>query len=96
MKRSETITLGQAFSALLQESPDLHEHLLEHQAKEHLPRLLGPLWPHISSVSINDGVLRLQSHSAAVRQGIILSKNNLINQVNTTIGAELIRDLVVV
>lgn len=96
MKRSETITLGQAFSALLQESPELHEHLLEHRAKEHLPRLLGPLWAHISSANISDGILRLQSHSAAVRQGITFSKNNLINQINTAIGAELIRDLVVV
>ncbi len=96
MKRSETISLGEAFSALLQESPELHEHLLEHRATALLPQILGPLWRHIGSVQISDGVLRVQSHSAAVRQGILLSKNNLIKQVNTAVGAELIRELAVV
>lgn len=95
MKRSETLRLSEAFRLLLNEEPDVHEHLLEMNALECLPQLLGEVYQYITQVHIKDGVLHLKVYSTPVAKGIILEKHSLVRRINESIGAELLRDILV-
>lgn len=93
MKRSETISLYQAFRDLMEEEPELYEHMLEEQALELLPKIFGSLYKYISEPSIKDAVLYLRTYSAAVKQGLLIDKMALVRRINDELGVELLRDL---
>lgn len=94
MKRSETLSIGEAFRAFMAEDPDFHEQLLEAKARQLLPQLFGQMWQYIGEHSIKDGLLYLQIYSPAVKQGIMLDKTKFISRINQELGAELLYDLV--
>lgn len=93
MKRTETITLGQALRDMFAEETELHERMLEQKALAALPNALGPVARYIRSMKIKDGVLYLSADSPAVRNALNIERATLIRKINTLVGAELIQEL---
>lgn len=93
MKRSETMSLKEAFASFLDEEPDFHERLVEQQAQSLLPEIFGPLWAKIRHAELSAGVLILHVYSASVKQGVLLGKQSLIERINMAVGVEIIRDI---
>lgn len=94
MKRSETVSIGEAFRHLLSEEPEMHERLLEMQAIQALPRIFGAMHRYLGTCTIQSGILYMQVHSGAIKQSIMLDKSILVERINQEIGAELLRDIV--
>lgn len=93
MNRSETLPLSEVFKRMLEEEPDIHEHLLEAKALSLLPTIFGPMYRYIGSCQIQNGILFVEIFSGAVKQAILLDKATLLSRINQEIGAELLRDL---
>lgn len=96
MKRSETVSLREAFDQFLSEEPDFHEHLLEMKALSVLPELFGLAWQQVVSTRIENGTLYIRTYSSAIKHSLMLDKQGFIARINTKIEAELLRDLVLV
>lgn len=93
MKRSETISIHQAVSALWDEDPDLYEQRLIYQLQQYLPTALGRMAPWLVGSSCEEGVLRLWVSSPAVRQALHLGLRQLQQHLNSHLGVELIRSI---
>ena len=74
MKQSKTVLLGEAIASLWDDDPDMYEQLLVHRLRDYLPELLGPMYRWLQEVRFDEGVLRLQVSSSAVRQELGSSK----------------------
>lgn len=93
MKRTESLVLADVMQQYFGQEPDLHEHLLEMQAMELLPNILGPIYKYVANASIQDTVLQLQVHSASVKQSLMMQRNLLLRRINEELGIELIREV---
>lgn len=93
MNRDETLSLAQLMRRMLEEEPDMHEHLLEIRAREVLPEILGGLYKTIGRVDIREGVLYMQVHSAGVKHALTLERGKFIRRINDAVQAELIREI---
>ncbi len=96
MKRTETFSVAEVFKQMLEEEPDIHEHLLKYQAISLIPNIFGSISRYIGSCTIDNGILYMEIHSGAVKQAILLDKRNLIARINQDIKAELLRDLEII
>lgn len=94
MKKSQIQEVGQVIRAWLEEEPVMHEHLLEVEALDQLPNVLGPLYSFLGKSRLNDGVLYLTFNSSVVRTQLSSCKAELIQRLNTSVKAELIREIV--
>lgn len=94
MKRSETISLREAFNQFLSEEPDFHEHLLEVKVLSVLPEFFGHTWKQIVGTRIEHGTLYIRTYSSAIKHSLMLDKQAFITRINAKIEAELLRDLV--
>lgn len=93
MKRSETVTLAQALSDMLDADPIFHENLLIHKILKTIPNLLDTLNKYILDVNIREDTLYLKVSSGAVRQGLMMERENILRSLNDTIGVELLRNI---
>jgi len=91
MKQSKTILLGEAIASLWDDDPDMYEQLLVHRLRDYLPELLGPMYRWLQEVRFDEGVLRLQVSSPAVRQELGFQQAELQRKINGHLGAELVR-----
>lgn len=95
MKRNDTLRLGDALNDFfLSEEPDLHEELLGRRAIETLRQLLGTSARYITSATVRDAVLYVSVSSAPLRQSLMLERSRLLRQINATIQAELLREII--
>lgn len=96
MKRNDTLRLGEALSAFFHtEEPDMHEELLGRRAVETFRQLLGSSSLYVTSAVVRDAVLYVSVSAAPLRQSLMLERDRLLKQINTTIQAELLREIVV-
>lgn len=72
----------------------MYERLLEVEALDALPQVLGALYKFLGRSRIHDGVLYLTFNSAVVRSQISNNKAELLLRLNKVVGAELIREIV--
>ena len=91
MKQSKTVLLGEAIASLWDDDPDMYEQLLVHRLRDYLPELLGPMYRWLQEVRFDEGVLRLQVSSPAVRQELGFQQVELQRKINGYLGAELVR-----
>ena len=91
MKQSKTVLLGEAIASLWDDDPDMYEQLLVHRLRDYLPELLGPMYRWLQEVRFDEGVLRLQVSSSAVRQELGFQQAELQRKINGHLGAELVR-----
>ena len=94
MEKSEIQKVDQVIRAWLEDEPLLSERLLEVEALEALPQVLGPLYKFLGRSRIHDGVLYLTFNSSVVRSQLSNNKAELLLRLNTAVGAELIRQIV--
>ena len=62
-----------------------------HRLRDYLPELLGPMCRWLQEVHFDEGVLRLQVSSPAVRQELGFQQAELQRKINGYLGAELVR-----
>ena len=91
MKQSKTVLLGEAIASLWDDDPDMCEQLLVHRLRDYLPELLGSMYRWLQEVRFDEGVLRLQVSSSAVRQELGFQQAELQRKINGHLGAELVR-----
>ena len=91
MKQSKTVLLGEAIAALWDDDPDMYEQLLVHRLRDYLPKALGTLSRWLVDVRFDEGILRMQVSSAAVRQELGFRQVELQRQLNVHLGVELVR-----
>ena len=91
MKQSKTVLLGEAIASLWDDDPDMYEQLLVHRLRDYLPELLGPMYRWLQEVRFDEGVLRLQVSSRAVRLERGFQQAGLERKIIGDLGAELVR-----
>lgn len=94
MEKSEIQKVDQVIRAWLEDEPLMYERLLEVEALEALPQVLGSLYKFLGRSRIHDGVLYLTFNSSVVRSQLSNNKAELLLRLNTAVGAELIRQIV--
>ena len=94
MKKSEIQKVDQVIRAWLEDEPLMYERLLEVEALDALPQVLGVLYKFLGRSRIHDGVLYLTFNSSVVRTQISNNKAELLLRLNKVVGAELIREIV--
>lgn len=93
MERSKTQLLGAFFQDLLSEEPDLHEGLLEQQAINYFRATFKDYMSDIVSMHLTQGTLYVRTFSNALMQTILLSRADLIREVNAQVQAEIVQEI---
>lgn len=91
MFRSKPQKLGETLARLWQESPEMHEHLLEIKGEECLKRYFSSMQGQIREVKISEGVVYITTLSPAMKHYIRLHAQEILDAVNEHLGVYLVR-----
>ncbi len=94
MKRTETKTVGEVITELLQQE-HLDVALDEHRASAMWPQIVGQaINRYTISRDVRGGVMTVRLSSAALRNELMLSRSSLIAQINQALGREVIHEII--
>ena len=93
MRRQNTESIGAVIAQFLREQ-GLEKPMLEHKVVEAWPQLMGSLVAkYTGKIEIKDGVLFVEITSAALRQELFIARHQLVEKLNSEVGAEIISDI---
>lgn len=89
----KTETIGDVLVAYLREN-NLEKPLLERELIKRWPEIMGPAVAQLTrSVEMEDGMLRVRISSAALRATLFDERRQLIERLNSAMGATVVLDI---
>ncbi|MBQ9705646.1 MAG: DUF721 domain-containing protein [Paludibacteraceae bacterium] len=93
MRRSNTESVAAVLRQFLQQQ-GLEQPFLEHKLLQAWPELMGPLVKkYTGRMEIKNVVLFVQISSAALRQELFIARRQLVEKLNSAVGADVITDI---
>ncbi len=93
MKRHEPLSVGNLLSLWIDEDPQLQDHLLEVRAIAYIQEKYTLFKKYIGSASIRNRVMYLQITSAPLRTQLLMSRKQLVDEINHHIGVWIVDDI---
>ncbi|MBR6490610.1 MAG: DUF721 domain-containing protein [Muribaculaceae bacterium] len=94
MKRTEAKSIAEIIGDFMQQE-DIETTMLEHKALNLWPQVVGPGVNRMTTERyVENGVITVKISSAALRNDLMLSRSNIINQLNTLVGKPVIREII--
>lgn len=95
MRRKDPESIQSVLSQWKDESPEMAERLLEAKALEYLRRRFYPLRHQIREIRLLEHVLKIGVSSASLRNQLVLTKCQLVEQINEHLNYNLIDEAVI-
>ena len=94
MKRTEAKSIAEIIGDFMQQE-DIEATMLEHKALNLWSQVVGPGVNRMTTERyVENGVITVKISSAALRNDLMLSRSNIINQLNQLVGKLVIREII--
>jgi predicted nucleic acid-binding Zn ribbon protein len=95
MRRKNAQVIGDVVKEMLKKQK-LNKGLLENRAVHYWSSILGPTVARATkSIFIRNGVIYVQMESSVMRNELLMWKDKIISNINTAIGEDIIREIVI-
>lgn len=96
MRRSKPVRIGELWSGFVDQSPQLTRGLCEARIPEVWPKVVGvPMASLTSSLEVRSGILHVAVSSSAARQELFMRREQIRVRLNTELGMNVVRSVII-